>query len=86
MQIFSMIRSSEQLLNDNQCNGEDYVDINYFIDQNFNANDVDIRYSNLASYFPPAAVWGGKITRSEVTILVFFKYCHFRPPNGPRKF
>ena len=31
MQIFSMIRSSEQLLNDNQCNGEDYVDINYFI-------------------------------------------------------
>ena len=38
----SAIKSNEQLLTDSQCNVQDYVDINIFIDQNFIANDVDI--------------------------------------------
>ena len=40
-QVFSVMKPNEQLLTDSQCNGMNYVDNNYFIDQNFNANDVD---------------------------------------------
>ena len=34
-QCFSMIKSYEQLLTDSQCNGQDYVDINYFVGPKF---------------------------------------------------
>ena len=34
-QIFSAIKSNEQLLTDSQYNGKDYVDINYFIGPKF---------------------------------------------------
>ena len=42
MQIFSAIKPNEQRPTGSQCKREDYVDIKYFIGQNFNANDVDI--------------------------------------------
>ena len=37
---------------DNQCNVYDYVDINYFLDQNFNANDVDMMVFELCVLSP----------------------------------
>ena len=51
-QTFSVIKSNEQLLTDSQCNGYDYLDINYFLQQNFKANDVDIMIFEPCALFP----------------------------------
>ena len=64
-QILSAIKSNEQLLTDSQCNWEDYVDINYLLDQNFDASDVDILVFEPSVLSPPVAVFlGGGITWS----------------------
>ena len=47
-----MIKSNEQLLNDNVMDRIMSTSITS-LDQNLNANDVDVMDSNLASYPPP---------------------------------
>ena len=56
-----MIKYNEQRSTDSQYNGWDYVDINYFIDQNFNANDVNIMVFEPCVLFTPCGrLWGGE--------------------------
>ena len=71
--ILPAIKSNEQLLTDCQCNGYDYVDINYFLDQNFNANYVDIMVFEPSVLFPsPATVLGGNRWHVERPHLFFW--------------
>ena len=56
--MFSVIKSNEQLLTDNQCNGHNYVDINHFVDPNFNANTCRHMVFELCVLSPPAAPGG----------------------------
>ena len=58
-QILSVIKSNEQLLTDSQCNGKDYVDINFLLDQIYNANDVEIMVFEPCVLFPPCGRLGG---------------------------
>ena len=46
-----------------------YVDINYFLGQNFNANDADVMHLNLVSY-PPTAVWEWGNEKHDPTFLL----------------
>ena len=55
---------------DNQCYLYNYVDINCFLDQNFNANDVDNGIWTLC-LIPPATAWSDKCF-SQSHYKVFF--------------
>ena len=55
---------------DNQCNVYNYVDTNCFLDQSFNANDVDNGIWTLC-LIPPATAWSDKCF-SQSQYKVFF--------------
>ena len=66
---------------DNQCNVYNYVDINCFLDQSFNANDVDNSIWTIC-LIPPATAWSDKCF-SQSQYKVFFStnrqinFCNF---------